>query len=271
MPKFLFWNIGGHQAASVVRDLAVATDADIIILAESKIDPAKIILALNENSSAYRFSPTVLCDRLQFFSKFDGSLFGPILYESDKTSLRRVSLPGRQQIILAATHLPSKINFSDASQSFEFVNLTDAIAEAETAEGHRRTILLGDFNVNPFEDGMVAARALNAVMSRTVALRGSRRVQGRDYPFFYNPMWAHFGDRPEAPGGTFYYEKAEHVTYFWNIFDQVLIRPDLAGSFRHDQVRILTSAGSTSLLRSDGRPDKTSLSDHLPVMLEIEF
>jgi exonuclease III len=271
VPRFLFWNVGGQGDVAVLRNLARANDIDLLVLAECGLNPAAIVLALNQDLPHYRFAETLLCDKLHFFTRFDASFFRPILHESARVSIRGLRLPGRQKIIVAAAHMPSKLHFSERDQTFEFVNLADEIIEAEKKEGHSRTIFLGDLNANPFEDGVVSARGLNAVMNRNVAMRGSRTVQGHSYPFFYNPMWAHFGDRVDEPGGTFYYEKAQHLTYFWNIFDQVLIRPELAAGFRHEHLRILTNVGQTPLVESNGRPDKALLSDHLPVILEVEF
>ena len=109
------------------------------------------------------------------------------------------------------------------------------------------------------------------MMSREVASRGSRTVQAREYDFFYNPMWAHFGDRQNGPPGTYYYDKAEHVTYFWNIFDQILVRPALLEGLGSESVRILTSVKGLSLLGPGGRPDRAVASDHLPVLLDLDF
>ena len=80
-------------------------------------------------------------------------------------------------------------------------------------------------------------------------------MQQQKYKFFYNPMWDHFGDHDEA-GGTFYYEGAEPLCYYWNLFDQVLLRPDLLEGFAPENVRIPTSIGDFSLLQEDGQPDK---------------
>ena len=55
------------------------------------------------------------------------------------------------------------------------------------------------------------------------------------------------------------------------LFDQVLLRPDLLDGFAHEHVRILTEVHGYSLLEDDGRPDKTMASDHLPVLLELNF
>ncbi len=145
------------------------------------------------------------------------------------------------------------------------------IEQSEQECGHAKTILLGDLNVNPFEIGMVGTGGLHAVMSRDVASRGSRTVQSREYDFFYNPMWARFGDQESGAPGTYYYDKAEHVTYFWNMFDQVLVRPSLLDGLDFESVRILTSVGGVSLLGPGGKPDRSVGSDHLPVLAELEF
>ena len=71
--------------------------------------------------------------------------------------------------------------------------MTAADLEQEQQAGHPRTVLVGDFNMNPFESGMVGAAALHSAMSRQVWSRGSRTVKGHEYPFFYNPcgvIWA---------------------------------------------------------------------------------
>ena len=118
---------------------------------------------------------------------------------------------------------------------------------------------------------MVAANGLHSVTSRRIADRRVRTVQGREYRFSYNPMCAHFGDAKSDSAGSYYYDSAQHVNYFWNMFDQVLIRPELAERFDSSQLRIATSAGTRSLVRPDGRPNDAQFSDHLPIIFELDF
>jgi hypothetical protein len=151
------------------------------------------------------------------------------------------------------------------------VEISRRISEEERAVGHRRTVIVGDLNMNPFEKGVAGANGLHAVMTRTVALAGERTVQERSYPFFYNPMWGHFGDRLPGPPGSYYYQGSELVTYFWNIFDQVLVRPELLDRFRDEDVRILESAGAVPLISTRGRPDEKAASDHLPILFKLEL
>jgi len=124
--------------------------------------------------------------------------------------------------------------------------------------------------MNPFEAGVIAANGLYGVMSRVKAEKGSRTVQGRDYPFFYNPMWSLLGNESQdrAPG-SYYYSGSGPAELFWHIFDQVLIRSDLLDSFSNSHLRIINSVGSTALVTETGLPDKKRASDHLPILFKL--
>lgn len=269
MPRFLFWNLEGKDLQHLVAQLAEEHSVDLIVLAECRTPSATMLMQLNAAHVRYELCPG-LCESITFFVAFQANFLTPVL-ESARVSIRSLTLPARSEILVAAAHLPSRMHFSGESMIFECQNLTQMIEDSEEQRGHGRTILLGDLNVNPFETGMVGTGGLHAVMSREVASRGSRIVQSREYDFFYNPMWAHFGDRQGEAPGTYYYDKAEHVTYFWNMFDQVLVRPALLGGLGSESVRILTSVGGVSLLGPGGKPNRLVGSDHLPVLAELEF
>jgi hypothetical protein len=240
------------------------------MLAECDPDPAAMLRALNLRHRGSFHLPVGLSAGVRIFTRFSRRFLQPI-FESPHVSIRRLALPARSEVLLAAVHLPSKLYWSSESQAFECTELAQRIAAEEDRAGHQRTVLVGDFNMNPFESGIVAAGGLNSVMSRRIAARAVRTVQGREYRFFYNPMWSRFGDATGDTAGSYFYDSAEHVSYFWNLFDQVLVRPELAKSFDTNQVRILTSAGARSLVRPNGRPNDADYSDHLPIIFELTF
>ena len=82
------------------------------------------------------------------------------------------------------------------------------------------------------------------------------KVQGKAYPFFYNPMWSRFGDGNPGPPGTFYHRRSEHHVYFWNMFDQVLIRPSLLHRFDLEDPLIIEHTGEQTLLTGQGKPSR---------------
>jgi len=81
-------------------------------------------------------------------------------------------------------------------------------------------------------------------------------------------MWRLLGDDTKGLPGTYYYRGTEHKVFFWNVFDQVLIRPDLLDRFRGDDLAILHSDGENSFLSAKGLPH---LSDHLPLYFKLDL
>ena len=112
------------------------------------------------------------------------------------------------------------------------------------------------------------ASGLHAAMTKATARERKRTVGGTQYRYFYNPMWGHFGDRTPGPPGTYYYSRGADVSYFWHMFDQVLIRPDLIERFDDETLQVLAAAGSTPLIGQNGRP---TASDHLPISFKLNL
>jgi len=271
MLSFLFWNIGKNPIQDRVSNLTLLYEPDLIMLTESSIAPAVILRTLNQGEiSRYHYATNIGCKKVDIFTRFPNKYLAPIL-ETDRITIRRLALPGLSDILLAVTHFPSKIYWDESSQGFQCVELSRMIRDVEHKIGHSRTVLVGDFNMNPFEDGVVSASGLHSVMTRNIAQKGSRVVQGINHPFFYNPMWGFFGDHQTSSPGTYYYERSVQKVFFWNMFDQVLIRPDLLPFFDNDDIQILESDGEISFLSKTGIPDWENASDHLPILFRLQL
>jgi hypothetical protein len=265
--NFLFWNLHGRPLQSVVASLASRHRAEVILLAECR-DVGAILAALNTGKRARFFLNSTSADRVAVYTRFPDEYVE--LRDRDlRHTIWRVARPKQQEILLVAAHLRSKLHRNDADKTDECIKLSEAVQAAERKVGHSRTLIVGDLNLNPFEEGMVRAHGLNAVMTRRVAAAVARTVASVEYPFFFNPMWRFFGDHSSVPSGTYYYASSNQVCYFWNIFDQVLVRPDLADAFDDRELRILDSDGRTSFLDRNGVPDSEQFSDHLPVTFSL--
>lgn len=265
MVNFIFWNLNRKPLTESIVKLARIHGADYLLFAESPYSDAELLNMLNEPGSAdFFYLPTGECQKIQIYSRIPPEQHRIIL-ESNRLTIREAALLGRQPFLFATTHFPSKLHWSKNSQAFECSELSTRIKKAEEIAGHSRTILVGDLNMNPFEDGMIGAPGLHAVMSQKIASRDYRIVNAEKYPFFYNPMWNLMGDYTPGPPGTYYYNSSEHVSFFWNMFDQVLIRPDLVGQFDINALSIIETDGITSFLDENGIPDTQKTSDHLPI------
>lgn len=270
MVNFAFWNAGGRDVADLIVALVEEHAIDILILAEYRRPTEFLLEKLNEQRTPDFHFPFSECQRIKIFTRFSREFLLPVV-EDSAISIRLLRLPLRREIILASAHLPSKLHWSNEEQMFVAKDLSEMIRTQEEKAQHRRTVLVGDLNMNPFEIGLVAAPALHGVMSRAIAARGERRIRGKTYPFFYNPMWSHFGDLFGSSPGTFYYQKSTPLNYYWNMFDQVLLRPELAEGFAFEHLVILTKIGTVNLTRKNRLPDKAVGSDHLPIVFRLDF
>ncbi|MCP4349580.1 MAG: hypothetical protein GY795_29210 [Desulfobacterales bacterium] len=84
-------------------------------------------------------------------------------------------------------------------------------------------------------------------------------------------MWSYLGDFSPGPPGTYYRNTGRQVNFFWNMFDQILIRPEIMDAFENENMRILTEIGQASLLGKYGKPDVNTGSDHLPIYFRINI
>jgi hypothetical protein len=270
MIKVLFWNVGRNPRKTQIAQLALNYDVEILVLAEMVEEPGVLLEALNSDMATYSYAPGVGNTKIHIFGRLDQRFIAPIR-ETNRLTVRRLNPPGSIEILLAAVHFPSKLRWKEESQILECTRLANEIQDAEKKAGHQRTVLVGDFNMNPFETGVVSAGGVHAVMDRRTARRGTRVVQDREYPLFYNPMWGLFGDGTRGPAGTYHYSDSQHKVYFWNMFDQVLIRPALLGRFRLDDLEVIRHTGEQSLLTKAGLPNRSAGSDHLPILFGLSL
>jgi hypothetical protein len=273
----LFWNLdlgeASTSAASRARSLGdvvasvVASDhVDVLVFAEATADVvAGIATQATRGRRTLHLHQEHYGGKLWFASTHPSSAWTTI-EESPRASARELRTEGAPPLLLVAAHLPSKLHSSAESQHEDALALAQLVRSAERACGHRRTVLFGDLNMDPFEPGIVGARSLHGVMDRSLAREEHRTVGNERYDYFYNPMWSLLGDRSSGPPGTYFVRRSEAVAYFWHSFDQVLFRPDLLDDLPLDPVRIVTRAGEHALLTPRGRPNATGYSDHLPLL-----
>ncbi len=195
MLRFLFWNLHRKPLEKLVQQIVAAHDIDIVVLAEmaTKTQDMAVALNLTAGRRLFHFFPPNAYDKVHIFGRFEPSLIRPV-HDMPRLTVRHLVLPARDSIIVAGVHLPSKINLDDCDHAFLCGALSRDLAEQEDKVGHTRTVLLGDFNMNPFDDGVARSRGLNAVMTKAIANRVSRIVDAEERRFFYNPMWNHFGE-----------------------------------------------------------------------------
>ena len=266
--SFLFWNLNRKPLETRLGRMSMSHSVDVVCLAECPLPADQVVAALKDSGDYQEADGSGT--ELRVFSRLPRRFLRfQFIDQQERWLLYRVCPAWAPQFLLAVAHLPSKLNIRDATQELTVQPFATDIEMTEDRKGHRRTVLIGDLNMNPFESGVAGAGGLHGVMTRAVAEREERTIQGKEYRMFYNPMWGHFGDRTLGPPGTYYRSAAEAVNYFWNTYDQLLIRPELID--RLSRLEVLISDGLESLLTTNQLPDKTNGSDHLPLFFRLEW
>ena len=271
MLHLLFWNLNKNARAtrpllSLVREYAV----DVVVLAEAPTP----IEALGTQLQGLLAGGLTLArnrvnTRVTSFSRAAAGL-GDLLGESRYMTVRPVRRADGLEWLLAAYHGISRLEDEQVDLDEEACIAATLLREVEAARGHRRTLLVGDMNLNPFDPGMAKARGFFGVMAKADAARDTQRLKFNDYPLFYNPMWSRLGDGSPGPPGTYYRERSSHLAYYWHTYDQVLLRPDLLPAYDASRLHVPTRAGKIRLL-GDGVINTRRASDHLPIVIGLDI
>lgn len=261
--KILFWNTNKNENINhVIADIIAENQITVAILAEYAANLDKLLAELNDRSIIMQQYDTIGCNRIKIIGNQSCIVSGR---RTDYTAFQIIN----NRYILCCLHLPSQIfKNNEGMRSIIIDRILTDIASTEKEFSSKKTIVVGDFNVNPFDYECLDATKFHSLPVYEDAKRGKRIIAGQEFKMFYNPMWNFFGDR-NTPYGTYYYSGNGTSNSFWQIYDQVIIRPSLRGSFIDSSLKIITETETNFLLNSSGHPDK-NISDHLPLTFEIE-
>lgn len=190
---------------------------------------------------------------------------------------------GVEEFNIAAVHLHSKVGNSERQQLWKNLPIVNKIKEFETkVSNNNRTILVGDFNHNPYENNLLDPYILNCKDSKKVitTLTNNPISKSKDRDFWYNPMWNLLGDYDFTNGnervtGT-YYRYTNDETPIWNLFDGFILRSSIMDRVDYNESSILTATTVTPFLKpfTIGKTDSLineQLSDHLPIKFTLKI
>lgn len=191
--------------------------------------------------------------------------------EENHYSIYKIKKNSRVDCLLVVVHLLSKKSKSNEAQYNRANHIARELNKYEQEifkSMEKRTIIVGDFNMQPYEAGICSGYGFNATMSANHAAKITREVDGEIVYFYYNPMWSLMGAN-KLVQGTYYNssDKDDHAIY-WYSFDSVLLRPCYIEKFSWNYFEIVEKTKKYNFVPNT-TIDKERFSDHLPIKFEI--
>lgn len=266
----LFWNLGPRKVgATLATERLVAlvekTEADIVALAEADRVTARFLKCRPRgNVWVPKHKPQE--DKTT------------LLVRSGTASVERIGGSPRKRStfyevsdrsgnwILGVVHHIDVRNHPPAARTGV------AQEEANLLRGKMRqkglpAIVIGDFNMDPYEEGMVSSLAYHALPTREIVSRGSRTVLFTETEMFYNPVWSYLGDLSQGMPGSFGGAPSGVISPGWHALDQVLISSALLERVDWEGTHWISAEGHRER-PSDHRPVHDEM-DHYALVLRL--
>lgn len=261
--RIMFWNTNNNKTindyiVSLVRDY----DIDILIMAEYNGNKLELEESLRIYNQKHRACTTIGCNRISIWSNYVNMKSG---IQDRHYSIQVI----QDKYILCCIHLMSDMQGDRSDERFaKMRQIIYDISITEQEIGSNNIIIIGDFNEMPYGRGCLSADGFHGLPVLKVSDKSTRTVDQIEYRKFYNPMWNLMGDFSYPPG-TYYLNQSKLYSPMWYMLDQVILSKDILPLFKRESLKIITSCSYSDLMDKNCHPNK-EISDHFPIMLEIE-
>lgn len=186
-------------------------------------------------------------------------------FEATRYILYFISYIGVSYIIVGI-HLPANPHCSPDDRKAVISELMMDLTRFENDTKVDNTIIIGDFNSSPFDSELVQKNMFNAVLFKKLIMEQEKiKYNNHFYKRFYNPMLDYISESNEHYGSYYYTSSIDALV--WYCYDQVLLRKPLVNSII--DLSYCKKIMKESLITSNGIPKK-NISDHLPLVMEVE-
>lgn len=261
MFNILFWNLKRNKIEDYIIDCIAENNVDIAVFSEfDGIDFTKIEKNLGK---MYSRIMVVQDDRkITLVAKTTFSV--TVVQQQNRYNIYNVKTAVKDYV-LTAVHLEDRRNYKSAERLDTIKCLVADIEKTEELLKCSNTIVIGDFNANPYDEELLSKYAFNAVLFKTIIDKNElTNPNSLRRKRFYNPILHYLSEDTEMYG-SFYHEK-EYMTSYWHCLDQVLVRKCLANSINY--VEYLKKINTKDLLENTIPNGK--ISDHLPLLVNLQ-
>ena len=255
--KLLFWNLGRKDNAALALECMRECGVSVAAFAEySGTEFSDEML----RDSGYRMLSKGGCDKIEVL--VDSAVHDVDFYEESRFSLF-VFEAFEAKFVFAATYLVDRRSSpAPGKRVNQIKSMMGVVRGYENACGIDKTVIVGDFNSNPYDVELLQPDSFNAMLFKGVLrARDSRIWDGESYPFMYNPTVHWLSEDTETYGSLYY--SSDDGGPVWNCFDQALVSPELMDGVKG--YSYLRKIGDNDLI-AQWCP-RRDISDHLPLLV----
>lgn len=258
--KFIYWNTKNTISLDYVIDILNEENPDLFFLSEideKLLEEEQHIF----NGFGYQYFPNPGCERVKVIRKNDFSV-----ELSLQTKYYTVVKSEENDLHIISVHLPS-LMFQNFDSLKEFIRDFRTNIDAEIGFSlEERILIIGDFNVNPFEkpmidfDGFLATNSVNS--------RNEITHLGKTKQLYFNPTWQLYS-RLHFPG-TKHFKRPTGASYDileFHYLDQVVISQKLRDDLQKDHICVVEETSNFVYLNK--AKNSIEKSDHLALIYNI--
>lgn len=267
--KYLFWNIYRKNLIGPLLQIILENDLDIVALAETEnLDIKSLINSLSIQEQEWKVIEICPVANIRVLAKRNVHIS---VHQEDKRFTSYKVFEDKGMYLFHVVHLSSPMYLEESARNIRAINVSQVLRKIEEmifGDSEYKSIIIGDFNLQPYSQGLSSVHGFNATMSVPKAKKLLRVVEGEEKYFYFNPTWKLMGDNKIAQGTYYNSSDQQENSLFWYSFDEILVRPYFIDMFNWDYFGIIEQTETHKFVNKD-IIDKHNYSDHLPIKFEI--
>lgn len=267
--KFLFWNLYQKNLIDPLVQLIFENDIDVVALVEmKKLDVDALIYQLKIKSQ--NWVKISICPSTDIIVLCKNRVNINVFVEEKNYCTYKIKNDD-DLYLLNVVHLKSSMYCEESARDQRAINISNILRRREEdffKDSEYKSVIVGDFNLQPYSNGILSAHGFNATMSKHIAQKIKRKVDGENKFFYYNPIWKLMGDNKDVQGTYYSSTDQQDKSIYWYSFDQLLIRPFFIERFNWDNFEIIENTQNHNFINNN-KIYKSKYSDHLPIKFEI--
>lgn len=257
--NLLFWNLHRNELSNYIINVINEHDVDFAVFSEyDSLDLDKVRaelpgMKLIDNKNGSNRIISVCKKEFEIMHVRPQSRYVLYLFKYKEN-----------RYALAGIHLKDRRNGTKADRESTAREILIDLKDDVFKKGADNTIIIGDFNANPYDEEMLDVHGFHSVLFKDVIEKDEYRTHnGKEYKRLYNPVLNYISE-DEKMYGSFYHTSGSN-TSVWYCLDQVLVAKPLI--HRISKMSYLKRIGKIDLCQSAG--PNHEISDHLPLLIKF--